>query len=135
MSALDDLKEYCYALQEKRAIEQQIERIGGTGAPTGIRPMGDGAPRTNDHAAATRQQQDGLEALLERKMAELEQKVMKGERALDLIDYARARVIMRQFYVLRKSDACIADDLLISKKTVQRIRVAAERDLEAIESA
>lgn len=135
MSALDDLKEYCYALQELRAIEQQIERIGISGAPVGIRPIGGGAPGTNDHAAAVLQQQDGLEAILEKKRVELEEKVMRGERALEMVTYPRARVILRRFYVLGCSDARIAEELGICKKTVQRVRVAAERELDLAESS
>ena len=134
MSVLDDLKDYSYALYEKRAIEQQIERMGTTGAPSGLRPVAGGQPHTNNTAAAANQCIDGLEAVLERKRAELSEKIMRGERALDMIQYPRARVVMRQFYILRQSDARIADGLLLSKKTVQRIRVATERELDAMES-
>lgn len=132
MTALDDLKAYSYALQEKRAIERQIERMSFTGAPPGLHGLGDGSPETNDRTASALQQLEGLEALLARKLQELGDKVVKGERALDMIGYSRARVIMRQYYVLGDSDEKIADDLFIGRTTVWRIRTATERELDGI---
>lgn len=134
MTALDDLKEYSYALQEKRSIERQIERMNFTGAPPGLHGLGDGSPGTNDKTASALQQLEGLEALLARKLQELSDKAIRGERALDMIEYAKARVIMRQYYVLMDSDEKIARELDMGRTTVQRIRKATEADLEMIET-
>ena len=133
MTALDDLKAYSYALQEKRAIERQIERMSFTGAPPGLHGLGDGSSGTNDRTASALQQLEGLEALLARTLQELGDKVIRGERALDMIGYAKARVIMRQYYVLMDSDEKIARELDMSKTSVQRVRKATEKDLSVIE--
>lgn len=136
MTALDDLKAYSYALQEKRAIERQIERMSIPAAPLGgsggIHPGGSGTRGTNDKVALALQQLEGLEALLARKLQELGDKAIRGERALDMIEYAKARVIMRQYYVLMDSDEKIARELDMGRATVRRIRQATEHDLGEI---
>ena len=138
MTALDDLKAYSYALQEKRAIERQIERMSIPAAPLGgsggIHPGGGGTRGTNDKLASALQQLEGLEERLARKLQELSDKAIRGERALDMIGYAKARVIMRQYYVLMDSDEKIARELDMGRTTVQRIRKATEADLDMIET-
>ena len=132
MSALADIKEYGMALHEKRAIEHQLENLGITGAPSGLHGMGQGLPGTNDRTAAAMQRMDGLEAMLAEKLEALKLKVIRGERALEMIGYAKARVIMRSYYVLGMSDGRIAEEMQISRTTVQRIRQATELDLDAM---
>lgn len=134
MTALDDLKAYSYALQEKRAIERQIERMSIPAAPLGgsggIHPGGSGTRGTNDKVASALQQLEGLEERLARKLQELDDKAIRGERALDMIGYDMARVIMRRSYMLGDSDEKIAGDLGIGRTTAWRIRTATERELD-----
>lgn len=135
MTALDDLKAYAAALQEKRALERQMERMGITGAPAGIRGgLRTSAPSTNDRASAALQALDGLEQTLSAVLLALGEKARRGEAALNLIDYGDARTIMRCYYVLRMSDREIAAETFLSRSAVQRIRAATERDLDAQET-
>lgn len=100
MTALEDLKNYGYALQEKRAIERQIERMTPTGAPPGLHGISGGMPATNDRIASALQQLEGLEDVLVQKVQELSKKAIKGEKALEMIAYPKARTIMRRYYML-----------------------------------
>lgn len=130
MSALTDLKEYGLALREKEIMEQQMERLGITGAPSGARGVSNRPPGTNDRTAAAMQQLDGLEALLKQQYEEVQRKALAGERALAMIRSSKARVVMRSYYVLRMSDDRIAEMLKLGKTTVWRIRTATESDLD-----
>ncbi len=132
MTALDDLRDYAAALKEKRAIERQMERMGITGAPKPLHGIAGGEPGTNDRTAAAIQALDGLEARLMGIIEELVEKAKRGEDALRLISYDRARIVMRYAYVMEMNDAQIARELQISRGSVQRIRQATERELEGI---
>ena len=132
MSALNDLREYAIAMHEHIAIARQLTQIRLTGAPSGLKAVGGGSRGTNDQTTADIQRLDGLEARLDRKLQELQEKSVAGERALELIAYPKARYVMRCFYVLSMSDADIAEELLISRSTVYRMRKATEADLDGM---
>lgn len=131
MSALTDLKDYAATMAEIRAIEEQMDSIMPTGAPSGLRAIGTGRG-TNDKTAAALQRIEGMEALLKQKREGLLLCAERGERAIELFDDPKARVIMRGYYMLGMSDAKIAEMLYRSRSDVQRIRKDAEAWLDTI---
>lgn len=107
------------------AINQDLARIGVTGAPTGGKTQRyDGAPRgTNDPTAASIQAWDGL--LQRRDALALALSDGRKEAVLRIINAAkdtRTLMVLMLYYLHGLTDQQIADQIFISREQVNKRR-------------
>lgn len=118
------LKTFRDLRKELLVMEQQLERCGVTGRPSGLRTHGyDNMPRgTNDATAAAIQLQEGLEQMVNQQR---EQISSMEPHFLQLVKRARNfrdRCILNQYYYLGVSDTDLAEPLCLSVRHVNRLR-------------
>lgn len=127
------LKYYSAIQLEIKTIGEQLQRAGITGAPGKL-----GAQRydrisgsTNDKTAAATQAQDGLEAALMRKRAELQGIEKRFNAIIDNVAEPLLRVILRRYYALGETDEQIAEVIGKSAKRTNQLRNDAIRIVSA----
>ena len=127
------LKYYSAIQLEIKTIGEQLQRAGITGAPGKL-----GAQRydriggsTNDKTAAATQAQDGLEAALMRKKAELQGIEKRFNAIIDNVTEPLLRVILRRYYALGETDEQIAEVIGKSAKRTNQLRNDAIRIVSA----
>lgn len=118
------LKYYSAIQLEIKTISDQLQKAGITGAPGRL-----GAQRydrvggsTNDKTAAATQAQDGLEACLVRKKAELQGIEKRFNAIIDNVSEPLLRVILRRYYALGETDEQIAEVIGKSAKRTNQLR-------------
>ena len=129
------LREYREKVIALRALQEQLSRCGGTGAPAGLRAARtDGSHRgTNDPSAAAAQLADGLTAMARRQQEELNE---LWPRVLDItsrIDDVRLYMIVHHYYVLGQTIEDIAGYLYVSPRTVARMKKGYLEGLAAVD--
>lgn len=124
MTDLEVLKYYSAIQLEIKTISDQLQKAGITGAPGRL-----GAQRydrvggsTNDKTAAATQAQDGLEAALMRKRAELQGIEKRFNAIIDNVAEPLLRVILRRYYALGETDEQIAEVIGKSTKRTNQLR-------------
>lgn len=123
MSDVAVLKEYREKAVALRALQEELARCGGTGAPAGRRALRlDGLPRTNDPASAAAQLADGLEAMAKRQQQELNALWPRVLEITSRIDDVRLYMIVHHYYVLGQTIEDIAMSLYVSPRTVARMK-------------
>ena len=133
MTDFEVLKYYSAIQLEIKTIGEQLQRAGITGAPGKL-----GAQRydriggsTNDKTAAATQAQDGLEAALMRKRAELQGIEKRFNAIIDNVAEPLLRVILRRYYALGETDEQIAEVIGKSAKRTNQLRNDAIRIVSA----
>lgn len=133
MTDFEVLKYYSAIQLEIKTIGEQLQRAGITGAPGKL-----GAQRydriggsTNDKTAAATQAQDGLEAALMRKRAELQGIEKRFNDIIDNVAEPLLRVILRRYYALGETDEQIAEVIGKSAKRTNQLRNDAIRIVSA----
>ena len=133
MTDFEVLKYYSAIQLEIKTISEQLQRAGITGAPGRL-----GAQRydriggsTNDKTAAATQAQDGLEAALMRKRAELQGIEKRFNAIIDNVAEPLLRVILRRYYALGETDEQIAEVIGKSAKRTNQLRNDAIRIVSA----
>lgn len=124
MTKKELLTTYRAKVLELEELRYQIERTGTDGRPGGCRSMQtDSIGRgTNAPGAAANQLAEGLEALAERKEAELQKLYVPLEKLLGEITDIRTYLIVQHYYVYGRTDEQIAQIMSLSRTRANQIR-------------
>lgn len=119
------LNEYRNQVLLLLALEQDLERIGVTGAPTGVKTQhfSEVSRNTNDPIAAANQAWDGLLQRRNALMAALSDG--RKQAVLRIINAAkdsRTLMVLVLYYLHGLTDQQIADQILISREQVNKRR-------------
>lgn len=134
MTDFETLQTYRELVLELQELEEQLRLCGTNGGPRGyaaFRP--DTLPGTNDPAAAALQLADGLESMAARKRAELARLAPEISRITGKITQVKMFTVIHQYYVLARCTADIADFLLITPRSVNRLKHQFQQELERAE--
>lgn len=121
------LTEYRLIVMEIETLERQSKFLNKyIGGPKPVRsPQLTGMPRgTNDPEAAMLQQVEEDDPLyrIEELSQELREKMLEFENILKGIRDRRLSIIVRNYYALGWTDERIAEDMELSRQTIQKIR-------------
>lgn len=124
MTKKELLNTYRAKVIELEELRHQLRRVGTDGRPTGCRTQQyDSIGRgTNDPGAASMQLSEGLEALVERKEAELRKLHPLMETLLKEIPDARTYMVVQHYYMFARTDEEIGYTLAISRTRTNQIR-------------
>lgn len=121
------LTDYRLIVMEIETLERQSKFLNRyIGGPRPVRsPQLTGMPRgTNDPEAAMLQQVEDDDPLfrIEDLSRELREKMMEFEAILSEIRDRRLSIIVRNYYALGWTDERIAEDMELSRQTIQKLR-------------
>ena len=121
------LTDYRLIVMEIETLERQSKFLNRyIGGPRPVRsPQLTGMPRgTNDPEAAMLQQVEDDDPLfrIEDLSRELREKMMEFEAILSEIHDRRLSIIVRNYYALGWTDERIAEDMELSRQTIQKLR-------------
>lgn len=121
------LTDYRLIVMEIETLERQSKFLNRyIGGPRPVRsPQLTGMPRgTNDPEAAMLQQVEDDDPLfrIEDLSKELREKMMEFESILSEIRDRRLSIIVRNYYALGWTDERIAEDMELSRQTIQKLR-------------
>lgn len=121
------LTDYRLIVMEIETLERQSKFLNRyIGGPRPVRsPQLTGMPRgTNDPEAAMLQQVEADDPLfrIEDLSRELREKMMEFEAILSEIRDRRLSIIVRNYYALGWTDERIAEDMELSRQTIQKLR-------------
>ena len=124
MNKRELLSTYRAIVIELEELRHQLNRVGTDGRPRGCHMMQlDSSTRgTNDPNAAAMQLADGLEAMAQRKEAELQELSIPVGKLLQEIRDFRTYMVIQHYYVLAKTDEQVAMAMSVSRARVNQIR-------------
>ena len=118
------LNAYREIRKELKELEEHLEMVGTTGAPTGCRgvTMPEALPGTNDPAAAARQLADGLEVMIDQHRSALAELYASLSQVMAAIRDFRTLMVVQLYYFCGETDAEIGLRMNMSTSRVNQLR-------------